>query len=114
MCSVFTDKVPTPKELVRLKYTENGEEKKLQIIKEASNKWKDIVSVLSDDPNRISVLEQQHPGRPQDCLRQTLIDDFINQKPDDYSQGWSGLIELLDDVDLKALAEKVKHALLCT
>ena len=106
--------MPTPKELVRLKYTENGEEKKLQIIKEASNKWKDIASVLSDDPNRISVLEQQHPGRPQDCLRQALIDDFINQKSDDYSQDWSGLIELLDDIDLKALAEKVKHALLCT
>ena len=112
--NVFTDKLPTLKELVRLKYTENGEDKKLQIIKEASYKWKDIASVLSDDPNRISVLEQQYPGRPQDCLRQTLIDDFINQKPDDYSQDWSGLIELLDDVDLKALAEKVKHALLCT
>ena len=36
---------------------------------------------------------------------------FIENKPEDYSQDWRGLIELLDDVDLKALAEKVKHAL---
>ena len=97
--------------MIRLKYTEDGEEKKLHIIKEASHKWKDIAGVISDDPNRISVLEQQHPGRPQDCLRQTLLDDFINQKPEDYSQDWRGLMELLDDVDLKTLAEKIKHAL---
>ena len=105
------DKLPTLKELIRLKYIEFGEEKKLYIIKEASHKWKDIASVISDDPNRISVLEQQHPGRPQDCLQQTLVDDFINQKPEDYSQDWRGLIQLLDDVDLKTLAEKIKCAL---
>ena len=107
----FTDKMPSFKELIRLKYTEAGEDKKVQIIKEASNKWKDIAGIISNDPNRISVLEQQHPGRPEDCLRQTLVDDFINQKPEDYSQDWRGLIELLDDVDLNALAEKIKYAL---
>ena len=111
--NVFTDQVPTLKELVILKYTENGKEKKqVHIIKEASNKWRDIAMVLSDDPNRIGVLEQQYQGRPEDCLRQLLIDEFINQKPEDYSQDWRGLIELLEDVDLKALAERVKHALL--
>ena len=111
---LFTDnlnKIPTLKELVRLKYTERGEEKKLQIIKEASHKWKDIASVISDDANKISVLEQQHPGDPHECLRQTLIDDFINKNPEDYSQDWKGLIELLDDVDLKTLADKIKYAL---
>ena len=102
--------------MVRLKYTEDGTEKKLHIIKEASHKWKDIASVLSDDSNKIRVLEQQHPGNPHECLRQTFIDDFINIKPEDYSQDWRGLIELtmLEDVDLKTLAEKLKLALLCT
>ena len=108
------NKTPTLKELVRLKYTEGGEEKKLQIIKEASHKWKDIASVISNDSNKIRVLEQQHPGDPHECLRQTLIDDFIDNKPDDYSQDWKGLIELLDDVDLKTLADKIKYALSCT
>ena len=78
---------------------------------EASYRWKDIASLISNDPLRICALEQQHRGRPEDCLRQTLIDDFISQKPEDYSHDWRGLIELLDDVDLKTLAEKIKHAL---
>ena len=103
--------MPYFKDLIRLRYREDGEKKKLHIIKEASHKWKDIAGVISNDPNRISLLEQQHPGKPEDCLRQTLVDDFINQKPEDYSQDWRGLIELLDDVDLKTLAEKIKRAL---
>ena len=114
---LFTDninKTPTLKELVRLKYIERGGEKKVQIIKEASHKWKDIASVISDDTNKIRVLEQQHPSDPHECLRQTLIDDFIDNKPEDYSQDWKGLIELLDDVDLKTLADKIKYALSCT
>ena len=107
------NKTPTLRELVRLKYTEKGEEKKLQLIKEASHKWKNIASIISDDANKTRVLEQQHPGDPYECLRQTLIDDFIDNKPEDYSQDWKGLIELLDDVDLKTLADKIKNALSC-
>ena len=110
----FTDKTPTLRELTRLKYMEKGEEKKLHIIKEASHKWKDIASIICDNQNIVSVLEQQCLGKPYDCLRQTFTDDFINNKPGDYSQDWSGLIALLNDVDLETLAEKVKNALSCT
>ena len=108
----FTDQLPTLKELMMLKYTEEGEEKKIRIIKEACHKWKDIASLICDEHNTISVLEQQHPGKPHDCLRQTLIDGFLNKEPTNYSHNWSGLIELLDNVDLEELAERVKHALL--
>ena len=108
-----TEKVnkPTLDELMILKFTENGEMKKVRIIGGASHVWKNIASLISDDPNKVSTLELEHRGRPCDCLRQTLIDDFINKEPRKYSQDWSGLIELLDDVGLQALAESVKHAL---
>ena len=108
VCAV---KLPLLRELTKLKYIEDGEEKDVQIIKEASHKWEDIVSLISDDPNRISALEKER-GKPYACLRQALIDDFINQKPEEYSHDWRGLIKLLKDVDLPVLAEKVKHALL--
>ena len=94
-----------------LTYKEKGEEKKVCIIKEASHKWKDIASFICDDHNKISILEQQHPGNPHECLRQTFIDDFLNKKPAGYSQDWKGLIELLKNVDLETLAENVKHVL---
>ena len=106
-----TDELPTLKELMMLKYREKGEEKKLRIIKEASHKWRDIVSLICENPNKARVLEDQHRGRHEDCLKQTLVDDFINKKPAEYSNDWSGLIELLDNVDLEALAGKIKYAL---
>ena len=91
-----------------LKYKDKGQEKKVRIIKEASCKWKDIASLICENPNKVKVLEDENRGRHEDCLRQTLVENFINKKPTDYSQDWSGLIELLDNVDLEALAEKVK------
>ena len=97
-----------------LKYKENEEKRKINILHEACHKWKDIASLICDDPNKMSVLEQQYPGKPHECLRQTFIDEFLNKKPQDYTQDWNGLIELLEDVDLEALAERVKQALLCT
>ena len=95
-----------------LKYNEKGEEKKICIINEASHKWKNIASLICDDHNKVRVLEQQHPGDPFECLRQTFIDEFLDKKPENYSQNWSGLIELLDDIGLVTLVHKVKHALL--
>ena len=97
-----------------LKYSEGRKKIKVSIIKEASHKWKDIASLISDAPNRISVLEQEHQGKPEDCLRQTLTEDFIGKKPKKYSHDWSGLIELLDDVDLTDLSERVECAVLRT
>ena len=95
-----------------LKYIKEGEEKKIRIIKEASHKWKVIASLICDIPNKVKKLEEEHRGKHDDCLQQTLVDDFINKKPANYSHNWSGLIELLDNVDLEELAERVKHALL--
>lgn len=94
-----------------IKYREKGQEKKLCVIKDTSHKWRDIVSLICKNPNKVQVLEDQHRGRHEDCLRQALVEDFINKKPANYSNDWNGLIEILDNVDLEALAEKVKYAL---
>ena len=39
-----------------LKYTDKGENR---IVGKASHKWKDIASLICDDANKTSVLEQQ-------------------------------------------------------
>ena len=98
--------------LLILKYTvKGGEKKKVRIISKASHKWKDIASLLSKDTNVTSVIEQKCRGDPSECLKETFAEYFINKKPKDYSQDWDGVIELLDDVGLEALAEEVNHAL---
>ena len=107
---LYTDELPTLDELLLLKYTNKGKQHKLRIIKEASHKWKDIANLICGDANLTITLEDKCRGDPNECLKRTFIDYFINKKPQRYTQNWKGLIELLDDVDLETLAEKVKHA----
>ena len=84
---------------------------KLRIIDRAKHKWKEITSLICSDPNKISALEKQYNSNPDDCLREVLIKCFIENKPQNYSQDWRGLIEVLDDVGLEALAEDVRKCL---
>ena len=105
--------MPTLDELMILKYTDKGKKKRLRIISEASHKWKDIASLICGDTNKTRILEQTCHGDPNECLRQTFIDHFLNKKPQRYSQDWNGLIELLEDVDLETFAKNVKQALSC-
>ena len=97
-----------------LKYTDNGVKKKIRIISEASHKWKNIANLISGDINITTIMEQKCHSDPEECLKQTFIDYFISKKPQGYSQDWNGLIELVDDVSLETLAEKIKQALSCT
>ena len=84
---------------------------KIRIVNEASHKWKDIANLICSDTNLTTKLEDKCRGDPNECLKQTFTDYFINKKPQGYTQNWNGLIELLDDINLQTLAEKVKHAL---
>ena len=105
--------MPTLDELMILKYTDEGKKKKVRIISKASHKWKDIASLICDDTNKTSILEQKYQNDPNECLRQVFIHNFIDKKPQKYAQDWSGLIELLDDIDLETIAKEVEHALRC-
>ena len=109
MMHLCTDELPTLDELVVLKYIDKGKIQRVRIVGKASHKWKTIASLICDDSNRTTVLEQKYSD-PEECLRQTFIENFINKKPKKYTQDWNGLIELLEDVDLETLAEKVKNA----
>ena len=103
--------LPTISELVLFKYTKRGEKKKLKIISKASHKWKDIARLICSDANITSKLENNYHGDPNECLRQTFIDYFIDKKPQGgYTQDWNGVVELLDDVSLQTLAEDVRYA----
>ena len=108
---LYTDERPTLDELLILKYTDEGKQYKLRIIREARYKWKDIADIICKDVNETNLLKEKCGGDPNECLKQVFNDYFINKKPQKYTQDWNGLIELLDDVNLKPLADEVKHAL---
>ena len=109
----FADTVPTLDELMILKYTDKSAKRKIRIIGQASHQWKDIASLICSDTNKTSTLEKQYQNDPNECLRQVLIHSFINKKPLKYSQTWSGLIELLDDIHLETVSKELEHALSC-
>ena len=93
-----------------MKYKDDEQkDKKVCVISSAQHKWKDITSIISKDANTMSALETKYSD-PNDCCRQVFLDYFINCKPETYSQDWKGVIELLEDVNLKTLAEEVKKA----
>ena len=108
---MYTDKLPAISELLILKYTNKGEQKKVRIINEARHKWRDIANLISSDANIVSVLQQTYRDDPSECLKQVFTDYFINKKPQGYSHNWNGVLELLDDVELKTLVENVASAL---
>lgn len=98
-------------DLTVLKYTDEKEGiMNVEIIQDASHKWRDIAALILDGANRIGLLEDKYHDA-NDCLRQTFIEGFIDNKPKKFSQDWKGLIELLKDVKLGTLAEKVCKAL---
>ena len=109
--AIWADKVPTLYELMILKYKDEGVAKKIRIIRTASHKWKCIASLICDEAHQTNILEQKCQNDPEECLRQVLIHNFIDKKPEHYSQDWNGLIELLDDVGLETIAKEVEHAL---
>lgn len=79
---------------------------KLPIIKHASFKWKDIAKLIGCGTQMMKALEEQCKDQ-EDCLQQALIKNFIQCKPKHYSQDWSGLAELLNDVGLTSLAKRI-------
>ena len=103
--------MPTLDELIMFEYV--GGRKTINIISEASHKWKDIANLICGEINVTAVLERDYHNNPKECLEQTFIHYFISNKPQGYSQDWSGLVELLDDVGLISFAEEVKQAVLC-
>ena len=108
------DQLPSLDDLIVLKYTDEGEKKKIRIISEASHKWKVIASLICDAANKTTVVQESCLNDPDECLRKVVFEKFISKKPKKYSQDWNGVIELLDDVHLETLAEKVKYVLSCT
>ena len=97
----------TLSQLVVLKPRSGQSGSKLRIIDSAKHKWKEITSLICSDTNKISTLEKQY-NTLEDCLRQVLIECFIDNKPQNYSHDWNGLIEVLDDVGLEVLAKDIQ------
>ena len=105
LCPIFADKI-TIEELIERRHVDGRVHWKLPIIKHASFKWKDIAMLIGFNAKRVKALEEQYKDS-EVCLKQALITNFIQNKPGNYSQDMNGFAELLNDVGLKRLAERI-------
>ena len=110
-CSLNIGPKVTIGDLQLLKYKDkDGKVERLRIIDRVSYKWKSITDRLSNNPSKAHSVSLQCNNDPAACLRELFLDCFINNKPaNDYSQDWSGIIELLDDIEEEQLAIEVRN-----
>lgn len=98
-------------QLTSLKYTKDGKEVTVDIIQRAAHRWTNISDRVAEDHNVVDNLRELYRGKTDQALRKVLIDHFIDNKPvGGYSQDWSGLVQLLNDVRLGNLASEIEEA----
>lgn len=106
-------KKPDIGQLLCLDFEKDGEEISVEIISDASHKWRDIARALaSSKPNLVANLSRKHQDNQEECLNEVFVEHFINNKPEKYTNDWAGLIKLLNKVKLGELSKKVKEAVL--
>lgn len=91
---------------------EDGSKKKVNIIASASGRWREVAQRLFDDTNYVATLNERNRGDPTQCIREVFTDFLTRRLANDYTRDWNGIIELFDDLDMDALSEQIKEAVL--
>ena len=94
------------------KWKDESGAKQLRIIEETSPKWQDLAILVGLSKSQMDGIKKESLGETEQCCL-CVFDRWIisNGEFTDYHITWSGLHELLEDIGLRALAEKVKTAL---
>ncbi len=95
--------------LVLLKWTDsNNKKQRIQIISELSPKWSDISDLLEFSTARIQQIRQDNSGVQDRCKEVMRLWLDSEDGAYRYSTTWEGLIELLEDIELSALASDIQ------
>ncbi len=97
------------KNLILLKWMDaEGKKQKLRIIDEVSPKWREASSLLGLTPAHTQRIEMNYP-RVEDRCHEVFHVWLSNEEEDtSYPSTWEGLIELLEDMELSALAKEIQ------
>ena len=91
-----------------------GQSKEIRIIKESSHKWTNMGDLLEIPPAELTSYQIAHLNRNEGCYRDVLLYWLDGKGSSSYPVTWDGFHELLMDVELVALAEKMSEALQTT
>ena len=90
---------------------ESGVEQQLKIIEEISSKWLNVATLVGLSMNQSDGIKKESFMKADEiCLR--VFDHWIiSNGTTDYPITWSGLHELLEDIEHSTMAERMKTAL---
>ena len=112
LSSLHAVSCPTLSNLTLIKWTdEQGEKQRIRIIEETSMKWRIIGDILNISQSKLSGYKEQYHHDNELCCREVLRFWLDGKESPQYPVTWDGLYELLDDVALGALAEKLSTTL---
>ncbi len=88
-----------------------GQSKEIRIIEESSHKWRNMGHLLGIPSAKLTSYETARLNRNEACCEDVLLYWLCGRGSQEYSVTWDGFHELLEDIDLVALAEKLSQAL---
>ena len=99
------------KKLSLLKWTDsNGQPQELRLLDELSARWQEVGDLLELSPSRLDGIEVQRRCDARMCCRDVLL-DWLKMDEGSYSVNWDGMLCLLKDMKLSALARILQEAL---
>ena len=99
------------KKLTLLIWTDsNGQPQELRLRDELSARWQEAGDLLGLSPSRLVGIEVQRHCDARMCCREVLL-DWLKMDGGSYSVNWDGMLCLLKDIKLSALARILQEAL---
>ena len=94
-----------------VKYTgSDGQTKEFRLLPKIQGHWKDIGTLMGIETSTLEAFEYKWPGDSKEQCREVL-QAWLNQGSEKYPVTWSGLLEVLKDVQLKMISLELQEVL---
>ena len=74
------------------------------------NEWRDVGQLVGVSLAELRSISTEHREKPSECCR-AVLGKWLDNPPPDYPTTWDGLITLLEDCKLTAVASELKTIL---
>ena len=111
MLSLFSEPSLSISSLTCSRWTDrNGTVRVIKIRDKIGHKWITAGDLLGLSSERLTAIDLQRRGDVGMCIRDVLV-DWLHQNKGSYPTTWEGVVQLLEDMELSALAQQLKIAL---
>ena len=94
-----------------VKYTGNdGQVKDFRLLEKIQGHWKDIGTLMGIENATLESFEHKWRGNLKEQCREVL-QTWLNQGSEKYPVTWSGMLEVLKDVQLKMISLELQEVL---